>query len=216
MVLSGAELTAQFSRLSPAWQQAFSLAWEAFREGDLGIGAVVVDPVGTVVAAGRNRRHSRPTLPGEIAGNSLAHAEINALARLPSGSYDAHTMLTTLEPCLLCLSAVRLSHVGRLEYAAADPVWRGIERLPELNRHVARRWPARVGPMQGALGRWATLLPLIPYLEHGVRGPVVDDYWTASPELMGLAAQLVEGGHATKLRQLSLTDAFAMVGDLAR
>lgn len=215
MDLSGAGLIAHFSRLPAPWQRAFALAWEAFREGDVGIGAVVVDPAGSVVAAGRNRFRSRPTLPGEVAGGSLAHAELNALVQLPPGSYDDHTMLTTLEPCLLCTSALRLSHVGRVEYAAADPVWRGVERLPELSPHIARRWTARSGPMDGMLAQWAALLALLPYPERGEHGAVVDEYRSTAPELMALADRLVASGQLSKLRGLSLAEGFAAIGDLA-
>lgn len=209
MDISAEALQEHFSRLSQPWQAAFTLSWESFCAGDLGIGAVVVDPAGAVVTTGRTRRRDTSDPPGQVAGGNLAHAEINALVGLPAGSYDDHTMLTTLEPCLLCTGALRLNHIGTVEYAASDPVWRGIERLPELNRHAARRWTRRVGPMEGPLRGWAMLLPLVHYPEHGVRGPVVDDYRAAYPELMALAARLVEGGHLAKLRALSLTEAFA-------
>lgn len=215
MDISANALQDHFSRLSPPWQAAFTQAWESFSAGDLGIGAVVVDPAGAVVSTGRTRRRDTSRAPGQVTGGNLAHAEINALVGLPAGSYDDHTMLTTLEPCLLCTGALRLNHIGTVEYAAPDPVWRGIERLPELNRHVARRWTRRVGPIEPPLRDWATLLPLTHYPEHGVRGLVVDDYRTAYPELMAVAEDLVGGGYLPRLRALSLPAAFALVADVA-
>ena len=100
-----------------------------------------------MVTTGRNRRTDTSGPPGQLAGGTLAHAEINALE----------------------------------------------------------------GPLRG----WATLLPLVHYPEHGIRGPVDDDYRAAYPELMALAARLVEGGHVRKLRALPLTEAFGTVGDVA-
>ncbi|MEV6289123.1 hypothetical protein AB0M41_01530 [Streptomyces sp. NPDC051896] len=47
------------------------------------------------------------TPPGQPAGTDLAHAEINALAQVPAGPrHPGHRLHTTLEPCLLCSSAL--------------------------------------------------------------------------------------------------------------
>jgi tRNA(adenine34) deaminase len=211
MDLSPGPLLAHWSVLSASWQHAFTLAWESFCAGDAGVGAVVVDPSGAVVASGRTRRRDRSGAPGELAGNNLAHAEVNALIKLPTGSYSDHALLTTLEPCLLCSAAARMSHLGRVEFAAADPVWRGVERLPELNPHIARRWPARVGPADGPLSQWAALLPLVTNLEAGKRGAVVDQYWSELPQLMAVAQRIAGGGHLAALREHSLLDALEAV-----
>ncbi|MFI2202161.1 hypothetical protein ACH47Z_15585 [Streptomyces sp. NPDC020192] len=42
--------------LPTPWQLPFELAWEALRAGSRPVGAVLYDPEGNVVAAGRNRR----------------------------------------------------------------------------------------------------------------------------------------------------------------
>lgn len=212
MTLSADALTTHWSQLSDPWQRAFALGWESFCAGDLGVGAVVVDPAGTIVSTGRARRQARPSPAGELAGNNLAHAEINALIKLPFGSYDDHAMLTTLEPCLLCTGAMRLSHIGQVEFAAADPVWRGVERLPELNRHIARRWTARVGPMDGPLSQWASLVPLVTYAERGLTGVVIDDYRAQLPALFSLADRIAaDPAGLARVRKLPLPEAFTMV-----
>src|SRR5919112_4197214 len=83
--------------------------------------AVVVDPGGDLVTQGRSRSNE-PTGPsGQLAGTSLAHAEVNALAGLAPGDYWSHVLYTTLEPCLLCTAALTHAHVGAVRYAASDP-----------------------------------------------------------------------------------------------
>jgi tRNA(adenine34) deaminase len=114
------------------------MAWQAHCSGNLGVGAVLTDPAGVIVATGRNRGGDVEAPSGRLHTTYLAHAEMDVLALLPHGDYPDHTLWTTLEPCLMCASAVVLSHVGTVRYAAADPLWAGIERLPDLNAQVAR------------------------------------------------------------------------------
>jgi tRNA(Arg) A34 adenosine deaminase TadA len=215
MDLSPDALTAHLVRLSHGWQLAFRLQWDAFTTGDAAVGAVVVDRSGVAVGTGRARRSSEAAPPGELAGTNLAHAEVNALIQLPSGEYQDHRLLTTWEPCLLCTAALRMSHVGTVEYAAADPIWRDIDRLPQINPHIARHWATRKGPMGGPLEDWATLLAVLRYAVHGGRGAVAAQYLSDLPEPMAAAKRLVERGYLAKLRELSLLDAFQVTGSLA-
>ena len=74
---------AAWAALEQPWQLAFELAWEAFQAGSVPVGAVVVDPGGDLVTQGRSRS-TEPTGPSrQLAGTSLAHAEVNALAVVP-------------------------------------------------------------------------------------------------------------------------------------
>jgi len=98
----------------------FESAWEAFRAGTIPVGAAVTSADGTVVARGRNRTFDAPGYG--VSGSRLAHAEVDALAQLPtSARYRDHVLYSTLEPCLLCVAATLHATVGRIEYAAADP-----------------------------------------------------------------------------------------------
>ena len=98
----------------------FEGAWEAFRAGTIPVGAAVAGADGAIVARGRNRTFDPP---GQgLSGSRLAHAEVDALAQLPtSARYEDHVLYSTLEPCLLCVAATLHATVGRIEYAAADP-----------------------------------------------------------------------------------------------
>jgi len=98
-------------------REAIHLAEEAERGGNLPIGAVIALD-GEVVARGRNA----------IWQPSLAltrHAEMEALRNIPSQLWPKSremTLVTTLEPCLMCAGAVLLHHLGRLVFGSMDPL----------------------------------------------------------------------------------------------
>ncbi|MER7694401.1 nucleoside deaminase [Streptomyces sp. NPDC097610] len=145
--------------LPAIWRLPFELAWEAFRAGSRPIGAALVNADGEVVASGRNRSQETVAPPGQLAGAAIAHAEINVLAQLPSQRrYEDHLLFTTLEPCLLCSGALLHAHVGTVVYAAPDPLWHGIERVPSVGGAIAARWAHREGPVQGPLAVFGAML----------------------------------------------------------
>ncbi|GMV33504.1 MAG: nucleoside deaminase [Chloroflexi bacterium CFX1] len=112
--------------LSPPWQAALGMAWEAYTSGTVPIGAVVADAHGNIVARGRNRI-TESSAPGkQIFGDTLAHAEVNALLELTLDQEDRHSaaLYSTMEPCPLCMGAFYMSSVRTLYYAARDP-WAG-------------------------------------------------------------------------------------------
>ncbi|HKR65158.1 MAG TPA: nucleoside deaminase [Thermoanaerobaculia bacterium] len=95
---------------------AFALAEEAAAEGEIPVGAVIVDRTGTIIGRGRNRRES---------GDPLGHAEIYAIheAARAMGDWrlEGTTMVVTLEPCAMCAGALVNARVERLVFAARDP-----------------------------------------------------------------------------------------------
>jgi tRNA(adenine34) deaminase len=84
--------------------------------GDVPVGAVVLDPSGTVVGTGRNNREQVPDPTG--------HAEIVAMraasAALGSWRLAGCTLVVTLEPCTMCAGATVQARVERLVYGAVD------------------------------------------------------------------------------------------------
>ena len=96
--------------------EAFSLAEQAAAEGEIPVGAVVVDREGRVIGRGRNRRES---------GDPLGHAELLAIAEAARNAggwrLEGTTMVVTLEPCAMCAGALVNARVGRLLFAAFDP-----------------------------------------------------------------------------------------------
>lgn len=144
--------------LDRPWREALSLAWQACVEGSVPVGAVLCDGAGEIIASGRNRRHAEQAPPGQLAGSAIAHAEINALATLPFGFYPDHVLHTTVEPCLLCTAALRITHIGTVKFAVEDPLWSGMDRLGEVSPQSARHAAKRIGPMDGAVRAFAKFM----------------------------------------------------------
>ena len=99
-----------------AMQRALVLAAEAAAASEIPVGAVVIDGGGRIIAEGRNTR--------EETHDPTGHAEIEALRRAASsvGSWnlDGHTLVVTLEPCIMCAGAILQSRVGRVVFGAWD------------------------------------------------------------------------------------------------
>ena len=95
---------------------ALSEASAAAEEGDVPVGAVLVDADGTELARGRNRREER--------GDPTAHAELEALRAAFSQAgwrREGATLYVTLEPCPMCMGALLQARVSRLVFGALDP-----------------------------------------------------------------------------------------------
>jgi tRNA(Arg) A34 adenosine deaminase TadA len=189
------------------WRAAFELAWESHRAGSPGVGAVIVNAQGRLVATGRSRRGEATEELNQLSGSRMAHAEINALAGLRVDQHAGLTLLVTLEPCLLCAAAVAISHVPRVVFAGRDPVWSYLRSLPSFDRRLADRWPRVEGPMGGRLGAWASLVPLIERIERDPSGARVDEFEREAPAVLALARELVMDSTAPQLRSLDLDQA---------
>ena len=104
-----------------------------------------------VVARGRNRLRDDDGASHALHRHPLAHAEVNALLDFPFGELSAYrcTLLTTTEPCPLCVGAVRMCGVGGLTYASRDP-WAGSAALFETVPYIRRR-ETQVTSLAGSL-----------------------------------------------------------------
>ncbi|BBO76471.1 tRNA-specific adenosine deaminase [Desulfosarcina widdelii] len=97
--------------------RALALARQALSNGEFPVGCVIA--VGdTVVAEG----HRLGTSTGQ--GNEIDHAEINAIRQLnrchPDLDRSTLALYSTMEPCLMCFSAILLSGIDRIVYAYED------------------------------------------------------------------------------------------------
>lgn len=92
-------------------------AHRAAQQGDVPVGAVVLDPAGAVIGKGWNRR--------EAERDPTAHAEIIALRQageaLGTWNLSGCTLVVTLEPCTMCAGAVVNSRISTLVFGAWDP-----------------------------------------------------------------------------------------------
>ena len=182
------------SSLDDAWRASFELGWEAWRDGTIPIGAVVTDPGGAVVAAGRNRIFSTDAPAGQVAGSWLAHAEVNALLQLPAEvRHDGYAITTTTEPCLLCAGAIIMSLRGRVvvRYAAADPIAGGMD-VVALSAQGRRRDLQSTRLEHVGFVTFADALNLAESIRRAPDGIVADYYKEHRPELFACAEELLE------------------------
>ena len=95
--------------------------------GEVPVGAVVMRG-GEVVASGRNDMRS--------SHDPTAHAEMVAIRAaadaLGSSRLDQCDLWVTLEPCAMCAGAIALARIGRLYFAAPDPIGGGVLHGPRL------------------------------------------------------------------------------------
>jgi len=94
---------------------ALSLAVDAARDGEVPVGAVLLEPSGQFFT-GRNQ--TRAT------GLPTAHAEHIAISSAAGSRGDWRlddcTLYTTLEPCLMCAGLAILARIPRIVYGAWD------------------------------------------------------------------------------------------------
>lgn len=113
--------------------RALDQAHLAFKEGEVPVGAVVVDALGTIIGSGRNS----PVASCDPSG----HAEIGALraAGQQVGNYrlEGCTLFVTLEPCMMCAGAMVHARLARLVYGAAEPRTGMVESKANL---LAQPW----------------------------------------------------------------------------
>jgi tRNA(adenine34) deaminase len=97
-------------------QAALSLAKVAGDNGDVPVGAIVVNEAGEILGAGQNLREKN--------NDPSAHAEIVAMRqaaeKIGSWRLDDLTMVVTLEPCAMCAGAISQSRFKRLVFGTWD------------------------------------------------------------------------------------------------
>lgn len=108
---------AVLARFAPAMRLALEEARKASEDGEIPVGAVVVDASGEVIGTGRNDR--------EHSADPTGHAEINAMraaaASLGTWRLSGCTLVVTLEPCTMCAGASVQARLDRVVYGAVDP-----------------------------------------------------------------------------------------------
>ena len=99
-----------------AMRRALELAVDAAQASEIPVGAVVLDSQGALVGEGRNDR--------EATHDPTGHAEIAALraaaAAVGSWNLEGHTLVVTLEPCVMCAGAILQARISRVVFGAWD------------------------------------------------------------------------------------------------
>ena len=97
-------------------RRALAAARRAAARGEVPVGAIAVRDGESLAAAGNRVERGH---------DATAHAEMiclrRAASRLGSWRLSDVTLFVTLEPCPMCASAMVLSRLDRLVYAAKDP-----------------------------------------------------------------------------------------------
>lgn len=107
---------------SPIWEQhqrfmakAIMLAEQAFDEGEVPVGAIVVHN-GSIVGKGYNQV--------EKLGDPTAHAEMLAVSAACDTLEEKYlsdcTLYVTLEPCAMCAGALVWAKIGTIIFGASD------------------------------------------------------------------------------------------------
>jgi tRNA(Arg) A34 adenosine deaminase TadA len=103
-------------------RRCLELAYDALRAGGLACGSVLVGSSGEIIAEGRNHAYDPPTGSEILEGSPIAHAELNALARVATDrDLGADTLWSSQEPCSMCTAAAAFVGVGAIAYVAPDP-----------------------------------------------------------------------------------------------
>ena len=176
-----------WSAAGPAVRRALELAYQSLAGGGLAVGSVLTDVDGRILAEGRNRAYDPPGGPDALQGTPLAHAELNALAAVPTGrELGTDTLWSTQEPCSMCAAAAAFVGVGRVCYLAPDP-W-ALAARPV-------RGPAEVetiGPMDGGWLVAANLFFLYGIAAaRGTDHPTVARNRDIEPETAGIVLDLL-------------------------
>jgi tRNA(adenine34) deaminase len=126
-------------------QLALDLAAKASQQGDVPVGAIVLNSNGDVVGRGFNTR--------EVDNDPINHAEIVAMreAAIANKSWrlDDHTLIVTLEPCTMCAGAAVQARIGRIVFGAFDDKAGAVGSLWDVVRD--RRLPHRPEVVSGVL-----------------------------------------------------------------
>ena len=106
-----------------AMEAAMIAARKAGAEGEVPVGAAVVDASGAVISVAANEV--------EALCDPSAHAEILAMRAAAAARGGKHLtdcdLYVTLEPCAMCAAAIALFRIRRLYFAAWDPKGGGVD-----------------------------------------------------------------------------------------
>ena len=111
---------------------ALAEARKAAERGEVPVGAAIVGPDSSVLAAAGNRCREL--------NDATAHAEMLAIRQacrlIGSHRLDGASLYVTLEPCAMCAGAISLSRISQLYFGAEDPKSGGVEHGARVFSHT--------------------------------------------------------------------------------
>jgi tRNA(Arg) A34 adenosine deaminase TadA len=124
---STSDLSQSWAALPNGARLAFEEQWAALAAKGLPCGSSITDVNDQVIVSGRNHSYDPVGAPETYARyplqhNRLAHAELNALAKIPTETDHVPLILwTTQHPCSMCAAAMAFIGLGHVRYIADDP-----------------------------------------------------------------------------------------------
>lgn len=182
-----------WNEIAEPWKMAFLEGWEAFKNGSIPIGAVIIDETGNIISTGRNRLYESDTLNPKI-----AHAETECLLKLDVSKYPnvkQYTLYSCMEPCPMCLGTIVMSNFRKLKVAAKDS-YCGAVHYCEVDPYIKSKKiqvEFELGVLQDVQ------LTLQSYFEiracNGEFNKIVDIFSKDSPESVKMAKSLYSEGY---------------------
>ena len=114
-----------WKEMSEPWKACFEQAWEAYCNGSIPIGAVIVSSEGEIISRGRNMIGENIKELRILSRSKIAHAEMNAIYSSEQGLRNT-TIYSTMEPCIMCFGALVMNGIKEINYAARDGVAGGV------------------------------------------------------------------------------------------
>ena len=84
---------------------------------DVPVGAALLSESGELVAVSRNSRES----DGSLLGHAESSVILEGWETGQFGSLDGFTLISTLEPCIMCAGIIRETGIRRVVYGATNP-----------------------------------------------------------------------------------------------
>ena len=97
-------------------QKAINLSNKALKNGDIPVAAIIVKN-NKIVSSAYNTKY--------LKNDPTAHAEIIAIRKackkMKTTHLDGCILYVTLEPCMMCISAICQSHINKIVYCLKSP-----------------------------------------------------------------------------------------------
>jgi len=112
-------------------EEALREAELAFQEGNVPIGALIVDKEGNIISSSHNK--TKTTF------DATSHAEINAIRNagelvIENKNSEPTFLYTTMEPCIACSFFITRTNIKNVIWALSDPYRGGFLDLLENNK----------------------------------------------------------------------------------
>lgn len=171
-----------WAALPDAAARSLELAHRALIAGGLPVGSVITDRSGAIVAEGGNRAYDDATGDDPLERTPIAHAEMNAMARVDiDAETDQFTLWSTQLPCSMCRAAIDFIGIGTVISIATDP------SAPHDRAH------------ESLSDVWVVLATAMflagPLRRSGPDHPIVQANRTLEPEAVTLAEQTASDAH---------------------